>query len=310
MWNKKIINALKLIVLIFLILFLFSKISINEFISSLSKINFFFLIIPILISFIGVLISTLKWKNILNFYNINESLRTLFKLYLMGSFYNNVLPSAIGGDIYKFYKLNKKFKNKKAILSSIILERGFGFLSLFLINIFILLFNFETIIKNSTLFFIEIIILIINIIIFIFLFIKFDLRIIKKYNFFIKIFNILDSVKSIKNKKNLIFFSLLMSIIFNLLSAFSLKFIFYGLGINVSLFSLIFVSVIIHFLSIIPISLNNIGINESAYVFLFSFFGILPEISLLASLIGRSLLILFSLTGGLIILKEKLSIYF
>jgi len=49
----------------------------------------------------------------------------LFKLYFVGAFFNNFMPTSIGGDVYKVYKLGKKIDSPVVGFSSVFTERFF-----------------------------------------------------------------------------------------------------------------------------------------------------------------------------------------
>ncbi len=64
------------------------------------------------------------------------------KLYYIGMFYNIFLPGGIGGDGYKAYFLNKKYRIKlKTLISALFLDRFFGLAAIFVLMFILLLVN-------------------------------------------------------------------------------------------------------------------------------------------------------------------------
>jgi len=134
---RKILGTIiKILVAAGIIWYLFSRVNWNLFFNSFKNVNIYLIIISMLALYLGVYFSILRWNVFLKNYNFKISKLKLYSLYSIGTFFNNFLPTTIGGDVYKFVSLNKHFKEKrKEIISSLILDRGSGFLILFLINI-------------------------------------------------------------------------------------------------------------------------------------------------------------------------------
>jgi len=309
--NKKIKIILKAIITILLLLYIFLKIDWKLFYTNLKNINIIYIIIPALMAYISIYISILKWDIFLKNYGIVISKLKLYSIYSISTFFNNFFPTSFGGDFYKIIYLNKRNRDrKKEILSSIIQERGLGFLSLFLINFLILPFYFKLFLLNKNLLYIEIII---------FLFIVFILFLIINYTFFIKIKNIfikkdiliinkfqnlILSIVKIKNKK-IIIYGLTYSIIFSIIIAIARYMLFYAFNININFYYILLVSSITQIIGILPISLNSLGVTEGLNIYLYKLVGIPIEISLAVVLIGRISLIITSSIGGLFYIFDK-----
>ncbi|MBS8122406.1 lysylphosphatidylglycerol synthase transmembrane domain-containing protein [Candidatus Vampirococcus lugosii] len=299
---NKIKFLIKLSITIFLFYIIFAYyIDFDEFIKVFQNINIFYVIIACLLWPVGIFLSSFKWYLILKQYDINISLKESFNLYWIASFFNNFLPSSIGGDGYKFLYLNKKIENKKAqIMSSMILERGLGFVAL---NIFIIIFSISflpILYTNNIIIFYIIIFLIISILGF-FIFLLLNKKSIKNefknklLNKFVKLINILITFKN----KKVLFFGFLISFIFVLNSIIGQYLLFGSLGNNVDLSLISFVYPIVNIVGIIPISINSLGVTESFSIYMYGIFGVNAEIVLASAILGRVLMILLSATGGI-----------
>lgn len=303
--NNKLLTLIKSIIAMVLLLYLFSKVDWNTFFVSLKKINIWYVIVPALMAYISIFISVLKWDVFLKNYGIVINKLKLYSFYSIGTFVNNFLPTTIGGDAYRIIYLNKKFPDKKKeIVSSVILERGLGFLSLFLVNFLLAPFYYKSIISNKNFLFLELFILLFFIVILFFVFqyrilIKIKNKLIKKeipiinkfHNFMVFLFNIKD--------KKIILYGLGYSFIFSLLIACARYILFFAFKLEINFWYILLVSAITQIIGLIPISLNSIGITEGLTVFLFSIVGIPLEIALAVALIGRVSLIVTSSFGGL-----------
>jgi len=302
---------LKTFVTLGLLWYLFALIEFNYFLEIIKNVKLLPLIIILLIYLPNIYLSTLKWHAILKYYKIIYSKSELFYLYLISGFFNNFLPTSIGGDSYKYLRLTKKYPTlNKEILSSIILERGVGFFALFAINIILIPCFTDTILNQPIFLGIELLIAaIFSLIIILLCQRNKTIKCLEKINIKIKLFqkfkNFIKTLTSINDKKILIN-SFCYSIIFIILSAFSAFLLFYALGVQVNILYIILACSIINIFGVLPISLNSIGITEGLFVLLFGFYGVETEISLAAAIIARILMIIASSSGGFIYLFKIL----
>ena len=309
--HKKIFYIIRLFVVITLLWYLFNLINFSSFLEIIKNVKLWPLLIIVSLYPLNVYISALRWNVILKFYKITYSKSKLFYLYLVSGFLNNFLPTSLGGDSYKYLHLTKKYHSlNKEILSSIVLERGIGFYALFVVNI-ILIPYFANIIFCQQIFFgIELLIIAVFLSLTILFYyknkvIKYLKKIDIKINLFQKFKNFTNTLLNINNKK-VLFISFCYSIIFIIIGAFSTFLLFYALGIQVNILYIILTYSVINIFSILPISLNSIGITEGLFVLLFGFYGIESEISLAAAIIARISIIIASSFGGFIYLFKIL----
>ncbi|MGB3150256.1 MAG: lysylphosphatidylglycerol synthase transmembrane domain-containing protein, partial [Maribacter sp.] len=131
--NKTISTLLKLAISVALIYFIFTKIDIGDFVSTLKKSNPYYLIIALGLFMLSKVIAAFRLN--LYFHKIDVSLnqKSNLKLYLLGMFYNLFLPGGIGGDAYKGYIVRKQFEvSTKKVISVLVLDRLSGLALLFL----------------------------------------------------------------------------------------------------------------------------------------------------------------------------------
>jgi len=308
---KNLSLSIKIFIAIGLLWYLFASINFNYFLEIIKNIKVWPLVIIVLAYPSSIYISTLKWNAFLKFYKITYPKSKLFYLYLIGGFFNNFLPTSIGGDSYKYLHLTKKYPSlNKEILSSIVLERGAGFYALFVINIVLIPYFANIILQQQIFLGIELLIIAVLLSLTILFYcknkaIKYLERINIKIKLFQKFKNFIKTLINIDDKKVLII-SFCYSIIFIILSAFSTFLLFYALGIQINILYIILACSIINIFNILPISLNSIGVTEGLFVLLFGFYGIEKEISLAAALIARILMIIASSSGGFIYLFKIL----
>jgi len=310
--RKRIINLIKLIVSLILLIYFILFIILPEWpriIRSFKDINYFYFIIVILIILPLVLVSCLKWQLLLKSKNLNISLLKLIQIYLVGNFFNNIIPFGfLGGDFVRIYETSKLTKNTADSLAAVFMERIIGVIALMFFAIFSIFLKFEFFLKNVMVLTITICIILVLIIFLWMIFSPKMLNLIKsviKTNILKKIFTKLDewvtAINLYKNEKQVIFYSLIYSIIYNLLAILNVYFSFLTFNFKPN-FLYVFVLVPLTLLIVLsaPITSAGLGLFENANVYLFSLVGVMSYESALVALLLRAKIILLGLIGGVI----------
>ncbi|TSD66035.1 flippase-like domain-containing protein [Inquilinus sp. KBS0705] len=102
--------VLKFAVTSVLLYFVFRKVNFNDVKYRLIHANYWWMLAALISFFASMVLSS--WRLLSFFRSIDLKLdpRFNFRLYLLGLFYNFLLPGGIGGDGYKIYILNKNYK--------------------------------------------------------------------------------------------------------------------------------------------------------------------------------------------------------
>ena len=79
---------------------------------------------------VGQLLSTLRWQVLLEAEGIRVPLRRLLLLYLEGMFFSLFLPTAVGGDVVRGYRIWHLTRAGEGALASILVERLTGFVAM------------------------------------------------------------------------------------------------------------------------------------------------------------------------------------
>lgn len=268
--------------------------------------NFLFVIPYVLILLSGMMISAWKWKMLLAHKEILVSLKRCFQLYLTGAFINNFMPSTIGGDTYRSYQIGKECGRHSAVSSSVVFDRITGLFGAMLLTGLVAIFQWKEIsmhgeLKSSLIF----VILTMFGIIFFGILTRFSFW--KKIaNKFPKIFQDFASELGHFKKDNAYLKAIGISILFSFVGLALVNWVlFLGLGISVGLWQYLTVIFLISIISSLPISINNIGIKEWAYVTFFGFFGVSASAVITVALLSRTLQMLVSFTALPMYLRTK-----
>lgn len=210
-------------------------------------------------------------------------LKGLFSLYLIGSFFNNLMPGIIGGDAVKAYYLNKALKERykeretedsspinhhsSLSVASVFMDRYIGFVSLLIIAIIAYPFGFG-IFRGS---YIEWVLPIIIAAFIIGSSILFVFRIGNRIRFMTGFYEYL---KSYRGEKGMLLKCLILSLILQLVIICSAYVISKGVGIDVPFYFLSIIIPIISVISSMPISISGLGVREASFILLLSPLGI------------------------------------
>jgi glycosyltransferase 2 family protein len=281
---KKLI--LKLVVSILLIVYILFKVNKKGLLQNLALINTAY--VPLIIFFIllNYIISSYRWKQLLLSKNSDKaSFGYLTVLYFVGSFFNNFMPTSIGGDVYKIFKLSKKIGDSSNAFTSTFMERFTGVLIL-------CLFTLISFINKLKLWLIPLICLfIIGIISGLYILKRFS----KKIKFFGKVY---ESLNAYKDNKKILLSALILSLIVQLASILTQYTIFIALGLKISFLYALFAFPVITLATFFVPSLNGIGVQDALYIQFLGFVGISSELALAGSVLYHLFRLGVSLIGG------------
>ncbi len=79
------------------------------------------------VAFAGTVVSAVKWRALARALGLHERLGRMTVLYLVGYFFNNLLPSSVGGDVVRSYELGRRHGRLADATASVFMERFTGF---------------------------------------------------------------------------------------------------------------------------------------------------------------------------------------
>lgn len=253
----------------------------------------------------GIWITAVRWKALLSTQKVRLDTGTLTVTVLIGYFFNNFLPTSIGGDVFRTYDASKKANIPLSTSASVIIvERFSGVVSAVTYAVAALFLGFTAIGNQSVI--IPIVIFFVITVILAFLIINpsvFRLdKISNKFKFMLKLrrklSNVYKTLMSFKKYKLV----LIKALVFSFLLQFAVILNYYlaarALGIDLTLTAFIFIVPVVSTITMIPISIGGIGIRENSLVFIMVAMGIANEKAFLCSLLILFMLILIGMVGG------------
>lgn len=129
---KPVKTFIKIVMSLAFFMVLLSFVKGNELLSVFEQVSYPFLALSVAITFILVVASCMKWKIILD---LKEQLPfwELLKIYFVGYFFSNILPSTVGGDVVRSFYAGKLINNQSYSAVSVFVERFSGILFLFIL---------------------------------------------------------------------------------------------------------------------------------------------------------------------------------
>jgi uncharacterized protein (TIRG00374 family) len=94
-----------------------------------------YFILAVLVFFAGLLAVAFRLRFVIQVHGTKISVLTTYYVNLIALFFNNVLPSTIGGEMVKAYYLYKASKASVTVFSAVFVDRLFGLVTMLLISI-------------------------------------------------------------------------------------------------------------------------------------------------------------------------------
>ncbi|MBF0252274.1 MAG: flippase-like domain-containing protein [Candidatus Omnitrophica bacterium] len=310
--NKKLSTIIRLVISLGLLSFLvyLMRGDLGQIAEILIRCNYNYIFLAISLFFVTSFMLSYRLKIVFEGENLAISFWESLQLTFMGYFFNNFMPSAVGGDIVKAHLSVKDKANRIKSYASVMMDRIIGLYSFVLLAAFALLVDKGTInIKSIK---IAVFALVFGgILIFVIIINEKVAHLAEKFFLKIKMGNIgekLDSVYKIihdyRNKLDVVGKSVLVSLVSQSIYFYMIYLFFRSLDSNMPIGIVFLVMPLVTFMAMIP-SLGGLGVREGAIVALFS-----PicgkENAFAASMLLLLGLFFISFVGGIIYLKWEI----
>ncbi|MCK4642119.1 flippase-like domain-containing protein [bacterium] len=315
--GKKLFNIIRIVLTLLFLYFVFRKIEFSLLKDAFISSDKIMLIWAFILFMVNTVLMTLRISTLFKVFPQKLSFLKVLRYYLIGIFFNQALPTAVGGDAVKGYKLGKAVNDVPSGLLITFIDRLLGLLTMLAYLFVAILIGGASYLKGNSLYLLSgfaAICIVLTIMIFstrlsgmvyrIFFKpfedkVKFLHRIKESYRFFLKT----------RDQKKLYYIALVYSFAAQLILIVAVSLLAAGLGITLTLEVYFIVMPIIFVISMIPISVGGFGVREQAFVSLLALYGIgrIPALALALLYVG--LYILMCIPGGVLYLfgeKEKI----
>ncbi len=296
-------TLIKLFVTIVFLFVIFKFTDIETLKNTIKNINWSFLILAVIFQLLSNITAALRWNIIMSALDFKENVFFYIKSYFKGTFFNQALPSSIGGDAVRILELGELGYKKTEAFYGIFIDRIIGLLGLLLLNLAANLMNSNLL--PSWLF------NLINIISILSILGLFGLALIRKINFLenyavLKNFYELSKrFRSVYRTKSKIILQLALSVIIHLFSVMSVYVISKAIGMDYSFGVFLVIVPPVFLFMLIPVSLAGWGVREGAMIGFFMLIGAVREQVLSLSVLYGIIVIICSLPGMIFWLLSK-----
>ncbi len=304
--KTKVLTFIKIAVTALLLYFIFQKIDFENFGATLRNARMEILVLAFLLMWLGHYICIFRWRLLMRPLMPVRSLKDLFGIYCIGLFFNLAFPTMIGGDVVKIYYIGRHSNSYSQSFASTFLDRDTGMLAMLIIAcVAIVLYPvsvpgipvsiiiwgaFALFITGNMCLFAPRCHSILNRL----------LKRLKMTRIERKADRVANAFHIIGERKFVLLGSMLISFVNQFLFISAIWTMAFGMRLEIPFsYFLVFVPVI-NLISMIPISLNGMGLREYAFMSLFGGIGMEPASCFALGLVTSIMIVLSSLPGGII----------
>ena len=298
--KRKLLGFAKISVSVCLVAYLLTLIDMPNLIARLSNIKGIFLILAFSLILLATVLKSLKWKLILESDGITLSYLFLLRTCYIGNFLSLFLPTSVGGDIYRVVTIKSGGQSLAKSTSSVLFDRFTGLFAL--ISIALVSYIFLPGSRYHAL----LVALYISLVL-AFIIGTSDWVLDRVKSFQSRVFFVLSSLLASlnayrKNTRTLLIVAALAFLTQFLIVAIT-KVYCLSLGVDMPFAYLLVIVPLIYLTEMLPISINGIGVRESAFVFFFALLGYATEEGLAVALLLIVMRYMEGLIGGAFLLS-------
>lgn len=268
-----------------------------------------YLLAALALYLVGVPLRAYRWQGLLSALRVTVPLPRLVSLYFVGTFFNNLLPTGIGGDVIRAYELVKAGAGATQAASTVLADRATGLLVLLAMALVSTVFGYRLVSPGLAL-----VIAAVSLGTFagVGLLLWDDLwrEVGRRLSWLRRLLawkgieNFYRSLQAYHGTS--VTKALFISLVFNLLLIAVNYLIALSVGVRISLWYFLLFVPLISFSLLLPISVSGLGVREGAYVLLFGQAGVAAPLALAMSLAFYALNVATGLIGGVIYALQRL----
>ena len=287
-----------------LICWLLCSVPLDEFEGALVGSRWWLFGLSTLVMLLRPVIAAYRWQIMLAVGGIRVSLGRLFHWYMIGGFFNLMLPTSLGGDVMRLYHLARHSGRKADTVASVLMERILGFLALIAMAM-VGLAATPVAWQNPKMLAGLLAVCLAYAALLIGLFHRGVSRAVVRLMHRVHLDGLgaklergYDALHSLGQHRSALALAFLCSVAFQAVGVFCVYLIGLSLGLGVPL-AYYFLSVpLIWLISMAPISIGGMGVRDGGFVLFFTALGVTSASALLLSLLSFAQIIAVGLVGG------------
>ena len=311
--KKLIFGILKFIISGALIFWILRGTNFGDILTAMETATIPLLLVAFCLHFVGHYISALRWRLLLKAQGVSAPLLFLIKSYMVGMFFNNLLPSIIGGDAVRAYDSWRVTDSKAKALAVVFVDRFLGIFALVLFALAAVFFSPE-LTSHLPLLPVGITLgtaLMSGITAFIFLpsphilksFGELNLPLANIFGSLIR--KITDPFMAFQGKQDALFGALWLSVLLQINVVIHYYLIAKALSFPIPFHSFFLIIPLATFIMMLPISIGGIGVRESTFAFFFATYGVSKPEAVAFAWIAYGIVLIHGLLGGVMYALRK-----
>lgn len=253
----------------------------------------------LLLNLAGVFLSVYKWQKLLTHDGLSCGYYYLLHLYFCGIFFNTFLPTSVGGDAVRGMLLTRKFRRPIVAVTSIFAERFSGLMAMFPLLAFGYLLTGGSLGLNLTCWGVVgmaslALIALIPCLLVLLRWVRLGTG-----HWMEKVNTAVSGLRGYLGDWNMVWTLTWSSLVFQVLAVGVYWFAGKAFNLHVDFAALLTVVPLVTLLTLLPISLNGLGLREGGMVFLLARFGVEGHDALALSLTVYGVSLVLALLGGI-----------
>ncbi len=252
-----------------------------------------------------VLVGTVRWRKVI--YGIHGRLpfTTVFQLMFVGMFFNQALPSAIGGDAMRVWHVYRYGLPLRAAFNSVLLDRVIAMAALLLVMLAGLPWLFQWVTSSG----IRLAVVIAAVLMAAGLLVLYLLKLLPaaltRWRILRALQNLSRDLRALIAAPGVVFPVIALSLLLHVMTSLIIYAIARSLGLGIGVVECLVLVPPVILLTILPISLAGWGVRELGMISALGYAGISSSDALLISITFGVLIVLISLPGGWLWLTKK-----
>lgn len=286
----------------------FSEQGRNQFAETLRDVNWMFIWLSLFVSLLQNLISIRKWQIVVVAKKLSGGFMLLLQYLYISRLYNLILPSSMGGDVIRIYRLGKVNKSIERAAASVFVERFVGMLVLLVLAAVSFAFMTQGDVRLFALSFGFVLLATFGL-----GWAATDRRFVSILEYFSqktsvtfvhkvanKFEEFQNSIREVRKDRSFLLRLFAYSVLFYIFAILSVWVSALAFNQGVTLVHMVIAVPVIMLIMNLPVSIGGLGLMEASYIIAFELLGYSAELGLITALLMRGKAVLDGLIGGLL----------
>ena len=296
--NRWLLVSLKAVISLSLLGYLFSKVDFQEVQDTLGRASYAYLFAAALVLLLQVVAGAVRWSMVIKTISSPVRLRVALHVLFIGSFFNQTLPSSIGGDAMRIWHIRHHGYPLRTAINSVLLDRLIALLALALFMLISYPF-LNQFVANPLL---RMAVAVVALALIAGFAMLYYFRKIPRRFYGWRITEEIRHISAEAHKVTRIprraIGIVALSMVIHAMTGLAIYEVARGLGLSIGLLECVVLTPPISLITVLPISMAGWGVREAGMVTALAFAGVAAHDALIVSILLGLLLVLISIPGG------------